>query len=270
MSQLPQTKKSLGQHWLEDELSLQAIVDTAEVSSGDVVLEIGPGTGTLTDVLLASDASVFALEYDNQRYASLQKKYKNVSNITLLNGDIRTFDLSNLPSKYKIVANIPYYLTANLLRKLVDTPHKPVAASLLVQKEVAERVSAKPGKLSPIALFVQNYYEVTLKQLVPAQLFTPPPKVDSQILLLNHRRSPLFEIDESFFKVVKAGFSEPRKKLPSSLGRGLGLPKSQALQVIQQAGIDPDVRPQVVAIEQWSKLTQLVLKLDLLSVDGKL
>lgn len=270
MSQLPQTKKSLGQHWLTDEVSLQAIVDAASVSSGDEVLEIGPGTGTLTEVLLAKGARVTALEYDQARLGSLHKKYHKHPNFILVSGDIRTFDLTSLPKDYKIVANIPYYLTANLLRKLVDTPHKPAIASLLVQKEVAQRVVASQGRLSPIALFVQMYYQVAATVKVPAHLFTPPPKVDSQILLLVKRDKPLFKIDEMFFKVVKAGFSEPRKKLPSSLCIGLKLPKSQAMELIKMAGIDPDVRPQAVSIEQWYQITQLITKLDLLSINGTL
>lgn len=256
VNSLPYAKKALGQHWLEDPVSLEAMLKAAHVSSGDTVLEIGPGTGTLTRHLEASGATVVALEFDRQRSKELAKEFSG--KVVIEEGDIRSYDLTKLPKGYKIVANIPYYLTANLLRMLVDTPNKPDCAVLLVQKEVAERVSASPGQLSQVAIFTQIFYEVSLDVVVPAHLFTPPPKVDSQILVLSKREVPLFEVNDNFFTVVRAGFSEKRKKLRSSLGSGLSLPKSDIENFLLQAHVNPNSRAQELTLTDWKTLTELI------------
>lgn len=260
MSNMPLAKKSLGQHWLADKPSLQAMVAAAHVQAKDVVLEIGPGTGTLTDELLACGAEVVALEYDQQLADRLEKKYRGrpANQILIQRGDIRTYDLANLPESYKIVANIPYYLTANLMRKLVDDSHKPSVAALLVQKEVAERIASAAGHLTQIAVFTQVFYEVSLGTSIPAYLFAPPPKVDSQIVVLKRRAHPLFVADKTFFTVVTAGFSQRRKKLKSSLAAGLALDKSETEALLAQAQIDPNLRAQELSLQDWHTLTELI------------
>lgn len=261
MSELPQAKKSLGQHWLEDKKALQDIVAFSGLEAEDTVLEIGPGTGTLTDEILAAGAEVVALEFDEERVPALTRAYKTNDKIRIVQGDIRSFDLSSLPSNYKIVANIPYYLTANLMRKLTDDVHKPASATLLVQKEVAQRLAARPGDLSMLAVFVQFCYEVELGQVVKAELFTPPPKVDSQVVKLTKREKPLFDIDQgSFFKLVKAGFSQKRKKLKSSLNHGLGISKTDAANLLDAAGIDSGVRAQELSLQDWYSLFRVFSK----------
>lgn len=252
-------KKSLGQHWLHDAAALNAVCAAAEVKNGEVVLEIGPGTGTLTDKLLEHSAEVVALEVDEDLIKRLNAKYQGRPSheIVIQSGDIRTYDFSALANDYKIVANIPYYLTAYLLRRLTgEQAHKPSVAALLVQKEVAERVAAGPGSMSLVAVATQFYYEVSLGQVVPAQLFTPPPKVDSQILVLKQRPEPLFpDIDsKKFFHIVKAGFSQRRKTLENSLSAGLHISKDQAKQMLEHAGIVPSTRPQNLSLEDWRKL----------------
>lgn len=256
MGELPLAKKALGQHWLTDIYSLQAMVAAASVQAHDKVLEIGPGTGTLTDELLNVGASVIALEFDLNRVRSLEQKYqKSTSPPVIEPGDVRTFDLNTLPADYKIVANIPYYLTSNLLRRLVDADNKPQVAALLVQKEVAERVAAGPGDMSQVTVFVQMQYEVTLGEVVPAYLFSPPPKVDSQILILTRRTKPLFDSTEALTKVIKAGFSERRKKLRSSLSGGLGISKDEADNLLKRAGISETARAQELTLEEWNQLS---------------
>lgn len=255
---LPFAKKSLGQHWLEDEISLSAMVEAAHIAETDTVLEIGPGTGTLTEKLAATGARVIALEFDQQRYKELDRKYKKQDNIEVLQGDIRTYDLTHLPKSYKIVANIPYYLTANLLRKLVDAENQPLIAVLLVQKEVAQRIVAEKGDLSQVAVFTQVYYKPSLGQIVPADLFTPPPKVDSQILILNRREQSDFKLDGYFINTVKAGFSQKRKKLRSSLTHGLGIKREQAEQLLAGAHLSPDSRAQELSIDDWRRLTEKI------------
>lgn len=250
-------KKSLGQHWLHDELSLEAMVAAVDVQPGDIVLEIGPGLGTLTEVLLAHGASVVAVEYDHDLALALPKRIQH-PDLTVVEHDILTFDFSQLPSGYKVAANIPYYLTSNLLRTMCETEHPFSVAALLVQKEVAERVVAKPGAMSLLSVSVQLYCDVGLGPIVPAQLFTPPPKVDSQILLLTYRSTPRYPgIDTAlFFRLVKAGFSERRKKLRSSLSGGLHISKIEAETLLQNANIDPNLRAQALSLDDWYRLYQ--------------
>ncbi len=258
MSDTPFPKKSLGQHWLSDKESLEAICDAAGVHAGDVVLEIGPGTGELTTHLLERGAEVVALEIDLSLKPGLENRFRAYpsSQFSFEEGDIRTYDLSRMPPNYKIVANIPYYLTAHLLRLLTDTPLKPARAALLVQKEVAQRVAAEAGDMSFISVSTQLFYEVNLGWQVPARLFTPPPKVDSQVLILKLRDKPLFdELDvKQFFRITKAGFSARRKTLLNSLSGGLRLEKSVVDEMCAKAGVNPRSRPQELKLEDWYEL----------------
>lgn len=248
-------KKSLGQHWLHDEATLQAIVAAADVRAGDVVLEIGPGLGTLTKELCKVATKVVAVEYDELLATELSFRVP-ADNLEVIQADILTFDFAQLPKGYKVVANIPYYLTSNLIRRMCESPNPFSVAALLVQKEVAERVCAGPGKTSLLSISSQFYCKVGLGPIVPAALFTPPPKVDSQVLLLDYRHAPLFQnIDtKKFFRLVKAGFSERRKMLRSSLSGGLAIPKLQADELLQNAGIDGNLRAQALTLDEWHKL----------------
>jgi 16S rRNA (adenine1518-N6/adenine1519-N6)-dimethyltransferase len=251
----PWAKKSLGQHWLHDMATLEAMAE--DVQPGDTVLEIGPGTGTLTEVLLKKGAQVVAVEKDNELVSSLLNIFADrLKHLTLVNQSILEFDLTTLPPGYKVVANIPYYLTSNLIRVLSESTNPPVSAVLLVQKEVAERVVAAPGKMSLLSVSAQYYWEVTLGRDVPARLFTPPPKVDSQILKLNYRANPLFKDVNSkdFFRIVKAGFGERRKTLENSLSGGLRLSKDETKNILKKAGIDPGLRAQALSLEEWHNI----------------
>lgn len=253
--QLPFANKTLGQHWLTDRAALESICDLAEVGKDDLVVEVGPGLGTLTDYLKERAGRVIAVEYDDKLALNLAAKYAN-TNVEVRSEDILKFDLTALPHPYKVVANIPYYLTSNLLRVLCESLNPPQSMTLLVQKEVAERVAAKPGAMSLLSVSVQFYCEVELGELVPAYLFTPPPKVDSQILKLDYRSKPLFEnVDMvKFFALVKAGFSERRKKLRSSLSGGLRMDKNEAEALLNKANIDPNQRAQELSLKKWYDL----------------
>jgi 16S rRNA (adenine1518-N6/adenine1519-N6)-dimethyltransferase len=249
-------KKSLGQHWLSDKATLNYIVDSADITPDDTVLEIGPGTGTLTAKLLDCGVKVIAVEKDKKLAADLAKH----ENLRVVPGDILAFDTGQLPVGYKVVANIPYYLTSNLLRVLSESANPPAAMVLLVQKEVAERIAAGPGQMSLLAISVQLYYEPTLGAVVPARLFTPVPKVDSQVVILKRHKKPLFkDLDsQKFFQLAKAGFSERRKKLRSSLSGGLGISKDQADDLLKKASVSPDARAQELSLEDWYKIYQLL------------
>jgi len=248
-------KKSLGQHWLHDAETLDAIVKSAEVTKADTVLEIGPGLGTLTAVLAKQAGSVLAVEFDE--VLALELPYRVADeNVEVVQADILDFDLSRMPEGFKVVANIPYYLTSHLIRKLCESKPAFSVAAILIQKEVAERVAAKPGDTSMLSITAQYYCEVSLGREVPAKLFTPPPKVDSQVLVLKRRKQPLSQdVDEvKFFSLIKAGFSERRKKLRSSLSGGLHISKTQADELLSSAGISPDLRAQALDMGQWLDL----------------
>jgi len=252
---MPLAKKSLGQHWLHDKAVLEAMCDAAAIGPEDTVLEIGPGLGTLTAILAQRAKQVIAVEFDADLARQLPQRVP-ANNVTVIHHDILTFDLTSLPPGYKIAANIPYYLTSNLLRVLCESPRHFSQAALLVQKEVAERVCAQPGQMSILSVSVQYYCQARLGRVVPAMLFTPPPQVDSQILMLQFRQPPRFAAADAkqFFQVVKAGFSQRRKTLLNSLGAGLHLERAQVAAWLEQAGIMPSARAQTLSLDDWFTL----------------
>jgi len=254
---VPFAKKSLGQHWLADPTSLQAMCDSADVAPTDTVLEVGPGLGTLTQLLVVQAGLVVAVEFDKVLAQKLPERVA-AANLEVVEQDILRFDLTKLPPRYKVIANIPYYLTSNLIRVLSESNNPPVCAVLLVQKEVAERVTASPGDLSILAVTAQYYWDVSVGRIVPAALFTPPPMVDSQILILRRRPVALFPNADPklFFRVVKAGFAQRRKTLLNSLGSGLQLSRGQTEELLSDAKIAPSTRAQVLTLDDWHRLYQ--------------
>jgi 16S rRNA (adenine1518-N6/adenine1519-N6)-dimethyltransferase len=255
MSAHPLAKKSLGQHWLRDQASLQAMCDAANVSSDDTVLEIGPGLGTLTELLVRQAKYVTAVEFDEKLARDLPKLV-TAGNLQVVSQDILSFDFTGLPPDYKLVANIPYYLTSNLVRIISETSNPPDAAVLLVQKEVAERVAAQPGAMSLLSVTAQFYWQVSLGRTVRAELFEPAPKVDSQILILKRRPAPLYPgVDvKKFFRLAKAGFAQRRKTLLNSLGAGLHLSREETQKLLETANIEPTRRAQTLSLDEWYKL----------------
>lgn len=250
-------KKELGQNWLKDPSVLQEIADLASLSTSDTVLEIGPGLGTLTSRLLGQAGEVVAVEFDRVLARKLPGQFPG-KNLKVITSDILSFDLTTLPVSYKVVANIPYYITSKIVRMLMEAENKPSLVVLLTQKEVAERLAAEPGDMSVLAVSAQVSAEVSLGPVVPAKLFTPPPKVDSQVVILKTRSAPLVSagIERAFYRVVKAGFSAKRKKLRSSLAGGLRLSKPEVEQLLEQTGISPDSRAEDLRIEDWRRLAE--------------
>jgi 16S rRNA (adenine1518-N6/adenine1519-N6)-dimethyltransferase len=249
-------KKELGQHWLTDRLVLEDIAETADIQPTDTVLEIGPGLGTLTSELLRRAERVIAVEFDPDLARKLPGQYPG-KNLTVLNEDILSYDLSALPKDYVVVANVPYYITSKIIQKLLTADNKPRISVLLVQKEVAERVAADPGDMSILAVSAQLYAHTYLGVEVPREFFTPPPKVDSQVIVLETRQAPLVpaDIEKSLFRVVKAGFSAKRKKLRSSLSGGLAISKPDAESLLTRAGLSPEKRAEDLSIDDWIRLT---------------
>lgn len=261
----PIPKKALGQHWLHDVNALEGIVELAQVDPGDTVVEVGPGLGTLTEYLLSCQANVVAIEFDQELFDYLSKESTNLfsqdaKRLTLIQHDILTFNFSDLPRDYKVVANIPYYLTSNLIRVLSEAPNPPLSVTLLIQKEVAERLCAGAGNMSLLSVWAQMYFECSLGDVVPAALFTPPPKVDSQVVHMKRRTQPLFGSADKkhLHRVIKAGFSNKRKTLHNSLAAGLRMSKSDIEHILTSAGISTKARPQELTIDNWLKLAQQI------------
>lgn len=261
--------KSLGQHWLRDREILDAIAFSAEIEDGDFVLEIGPGLGTLTSSLLkfaGKNGCVLSVEFDENLARKLPAQFPG-KNLEIINADFLDFDLSKLPKNYKVAANVPYYITSKIVEKLLTAENKPSVASLLVQKEVAERMAAGAGELSILAIASQLYAEVELDILVPREFFTPPPKVDSQVVVLKTRDENLLEkfnrenscqiSEKDFFRIVKAGFSAKCKKISKALSGGLVISKEKTQQILAEAEISPDIRAQDIEIENWFKLAKV-------------
>ena len=261
--------KSLGQHWLRDREILDAIAFSAEIEDGDFVLEIGPGLGTLTSSLLkfaGKNGRVLSIEFDENLAKKLPAQFPG-KNLEIINADFLDFDLSKLPKNYKVAANVPYYITSKIVEKLLTSENKPSVAALLVQKEVAERICAKPGDLSILAIASQIYANTELGQIVEREFFTPPPKVDSQVVILKAREQNLIEkfnlenncqvSEKEFFRIVKAGFAAKRKKISKSLSANLAISKEKSAEILEACEISPDLRAQDLKINDWLKISKL-------------
>jgi 16S rRNA (adenine1518-N6/adenine1519-N6)-dimethyltransferase len=252
-------KKSLGQHWLKDRLVLADIADEAAITKEDTVLEIGPGLGTLTSELLKRGKRVVAVELDDDLAAKLPGQFPG-TDLEVVHQDILTFDLTQLPESYVVVANVPYYITSKIIQLLTTATRKPKRIVLLIQKEVAERLAATAGDMSILAVSAQIYAEVRLGSIVPAEYFTPPPKVDSQVVILDLYQDPVVALNDEklFFRVVKAGFAAKRKKLRSSIASGLHMSKQDAEKLLKDANLNPDDRAEALAIADWLRLVEAV------------
>lgn len=255
-------KKSLGQNFLYDENLLQRIVNAAEVSTADTVLEVGPGLGALTKQLAEVAHKVIAVELDDRLLPVLHNELRPYPHVQVIHGDILEQDPTALfreEKSYKVVANVPYYITGAILRHLLEAPAKPSKMVLTVQKEVAERLTAEPGNMSILAVSVQFYGRAELVTHLAAGAFYPRPNIDSSVLLidLTQRDSAAAQVDDesSFFRLVKVGFSQKRKQLHKNL-RGLGYNKEEITQALQQAGIDGRRRAETLSVAEWVALYQ--------------
>ncbi|MDQ3089738.1 MAG: 16S rRNA (adenine(1518)-N(6)/adenine(1519)-N(6))-dimethyltransferase RsmA [bacterium] len=256
-------KKSLGQHFLHSDADLKAMVNAGEVNADDVVLEIGPGKGDLTKKLLFFAAKVIAVEKDDELYEFLKEKFAEeikAGKLDLIHGDIMDFDLGSSlgrltsKSEYKIVANIPYNITGGILRKFLSAKLIPERIAILLQKEVAERVVARDKKESILSLSIKAYGKPSYFKTVKAGSFSPPPKVDSGILIIEDTSKDFFKdfSEEDFFRVVKTGFKSKRKKLSSNLAEIYG--KKEILQIFSDLNLDPNLRAEDADINIWKKL----------------
>ena len=253
-------QKGLGQNFLVDDTYLQKIVRAADVSRADVILEVGAGLGSLTRYLATAAGEVISVEIDRKLYSALKKVVKPYKNVCLVQGDIMEILPGDLVAKegYKVVANIPYYLTSNLIRRLLEATVRPSLVVLTVQKEVAQRICAVPGNFSLLALGVQIYGKPSIAFQIPKGAFFPVPKVDSATLLVDLYPEPLIPIDRlgPFFLLAKTAFNQKRKMLHNSLAGAPALGHEQSLELLNKAGIPPDRRAQTLSIAEWIAMTE--------------
>jgi len=268
-----QARKGLGQHFLIDEEVLKLIISAAGLTSTDVIMEIGPGLGVLTKELAGQSGWVITIELDSKLAAILKQTLASFDNVTIINEDILQIDPEALlqeqrarfpagiisPFSYKVVANLPYYITSPVLRHFLEASLKPQIIVVMVQKEVAEAIVAKPGQTSMLSISVQFYGEPAIISYVPAQCFYPAPEVDSAILKINLYSQPPVEVTdrESFFSLVRAGFSAPRKQIGNSLAQGLELSKAEVLSLLGKASIMSQRRAETLTLDEWAKLLQV-------------
>jgi 16S rRNA (adenine1518-N6/adenine1519-N6)-dimethyltransferase len=253
--------KSLGQNFLKEAAALEKILAAAEIKSTDTVLEIGPGLGSLTRYLAVSANTVVAIELDPKLIPPLEAILAPHSNVRIVQGDILKLAVDELVQQqdYVVVANIPYYITSAVIRRLLESTNKPRRIVLTIQKEVAERICAKPGDLSLLALSVQVYGEPRMTAQIPAQAFFPTPNVDSAILCVDIFSQPRIEREQldTFFKLTKAGFSQKRKTLRNSLSAGLHISPADTARMLTQTGIDPQRRAETLSIPEWEALCSM-------------
>ena len=251
-------EKSLGQNFLQDPFALEAITAAAKIQPTDTVLEIGPGLGSLTRYLSVSAKQVIAVELDRKMIAPLQAVLASYTNVRVQQGDILELSPKDLITEtdYLVVANIPYYITSAVIRHLLESDPKPRSIVLTIQKEVAERICAKPGDLSLLALSVQVYGKPRIEARIPADAFFPAPKVDSAVLVIDIYPAPQIkqELLDTFFRLIKAGFSQKRKTLRNSLSAGLHISPSNAAEMLTKLNIDPQRRAETLNLTEWSNL----------------
>jgi 16S rRNA (adenine1518-N6/adenine1519-N6)-dimethyltransferase len=258
-------RKGLGQNFLQDNQALQSIVAAAHIQPTAEVLEIGPGLGNLTRYLALASRSVIAVELDQQLFPLLKSVVAPYKNVQLVQGDILELDPASLmeASGYLVVANIPYYITSAVLRHLLESALRPSRLVLTMQEEVAARICARPGKMSLLALSVQVYGVPEIVDYIPAEAFFPAPKVDSAVLRLEILPEPLIipQLMDTFFTLIKAGFSQKRKTLRNSLSGGLGISNIQAEQTLAAAQVDPMRRAETLSLEEWGHLCEAFTRL---------
>jgi 16S rRNA (adenine1518-N6/adenine1519-N6)-dimethyltransferase len=256
-------RKSLGQHFLVDASVLQKIIEAAEISSADTVIEVGPGLGILTAELVRRAGNVVAVELDTKLVSLLKRRLSAIANLRVINADVLKLGPSEIlegTSHYKVVANIPYYITSPVLRHFVEASPKPSLMVVMVQKEVGEAIVAGPGKMSLLAVSLQAYSKPRIVSHVPAQCFYPQPKVDSVIVRLDLLPEPAVKVADidGFFALVRAGFSSPRKQLHNSLAHGLEMKPAEIALLLEEANIDSKRRPETLSLEEWVRLYEVL------------
>jgi 16S rRNA (adenine1518-N6/adenine1519-N6)-dimethyltransferase len=255
-------RKSLGQNFLKDKSIIKKIIESADLKADDFVIEVGPGEGILTEELAKKAGKILAIEIDKNLIKPLQKKFDNKKNIEIINGDILKINLPKLlghqMSKYKVIANLPYYITSPIIRLFLETEIPPTEMILMVQKEVAERITAKAGEMSILAVSVQYYAQAEILFEVSRKCFDPIPEVDSSVIKISDFGFRISDFErKKFFRVVRAGFCAKRKTLVNNLSNSLHLDKKEVEEKLKTIGILPTARAQELSVEDWKNITNL-------------
>ncbi len=256
--------EKLGQNFLSDESIAQKIVESANLSGGDLVLEIGPGKGILTEKLAKKAKQVVAIEIDKNLAKRLRNKFSNQKNIEIIENDILQIDLKKLKTKYnvpereyKIIANIPYYITSKIIRLFLESDFPPQEMILMVQKEVAQRIIATLGKMSLLSVSVQYFSQPKMLFEVSRNFFSPIPKVDSAVISIKTKsKQPDKKTTKHFFRVVRTGFSSRRKTLLNNLSSGFNIEKYKLLNILEDLNFSKNTRAQELSIEEWKILAK--------------
>jgi len=253
-------KKRLGQNFLAQTGVIKKIVDAADVKPGQTILEIGPGTGNLTAQLAKTGNKVIAVEKDPLMAQVLKERFANVANVEIITADILFFDETKIAPPYKIVANLPFYAAAVIIRKFLEGTNPPLSMTVITQKEVGQRICAKPPKMNLLAVATQFYAAPRIIAMISRGCFWPQPKVDAAILqiipLTRKGEHGDKKFSAEFFKIVKAGFSHPRKQLTNNLAKELNLDREIIQRWLEQNNIKPTQRPENLPVSDWIKLTQ--------------
>lgn len=264
--------KKLGQNFLINDNVIENIIEASNIEEKDLVIEIGPGLGTLTSKLLERAEKVIAIELDDKMISILKDRFKLYNNFILLNDDVLKIDLNSLIKenvgdleKIKIVANLPYYITTPIIMKLLEDKLGIYSITVMVQKEVADRITTMPGdKLSGAITYSVNYYAEAKKIVfVDKSSFIPAPEVDSEVIKLDIRKTPVVEVDneEMFFRVIKASFMQRRKTLVNGLvNSGIITDKVRIKEIFDNIGIDMNIRGEKLTIEQFAELSNLIYR----------
>ena len=255
----PRAKKSLGQNFLVDGRVRAKIVDAADVSPADTVLEIGPGRGFLTKALAERAGRLIAVELDDALIPRLEETFADCDNVEIVHGDARTVDVDSLvgtETAYKVVANLPYYAATPIVRRFLEAPHKPTTLVVMVQREVGREMAARPGKMGILSVATQVYGSPRIVASVPPKAFRPSPNVTSAVVRIDVYSEPAVNFDdaETFFTLVRAAFSAPRKQIHNSLKNGLDADPDAIMPLLRNAGISPTRRAQTLSIDEWKTL----------------
>lgn len=269
--------KSLGQNFLTDKNIIDNIIEASNIGENDLVIEIGPGIGVITKEAAAKAGSVIAVEIDKNLIPILQETLADETNVKIINRDILKTDLTavieeekkNFPQmeSVRIIGNLPYYITTPIIMKLLENGVPADSITVMMQKEVADRIKAAPGnkERGALSVAVQYYCQVVKVTDVPKEVFVPAPKVDSTVLRLDIRKEKPVELkdDKLFFKAVKSGFAQRRKTLLNSLASGTGLGKDKIGQILEEAGIDPGRRAETLDIDEFAKIANGMFEMNL-------
>jgi 16S rRNA (adenine1518-N6/adenine1519-N6)-dimethyltransferase len=252
-------RKGLGQNFLVDGGILKKIAAAAELISTDTVIEVGAGLGVLTETLVEQAGKLIAIELDNHLADILKARFSDSNKVTVINEDVLKINpagILNAETEYKVVANLPYYITSAVIRHFLEATVKPAVMVLMVQKEVAKQITAQPGEMSLLSVSVQLYGKPTIVSKVSARCFYPAPNVESAILKIAVYPQPQVQTGNiaGFFDIVRAGFSANRKQLVNSLSNGLKIPKNDVIPLLEKAGIDPKRRAETLTIDEWGIL----------------